>query len=365
MPMVLMRLLLWGIYCALLAVPHVGVAADEGRAGGLSRRLNPTSPVLNINVHQDAAVYTPAPASRLKIPLLQPESITLPEEEFWARMAQTHQLLRRGARTGSVSFAQQKSLLDEVRALWQGVETVRLADGSRLAVDMTWLSQIDDSVDINLLLARVGALLEYRETLLTGGAGNGVGGLSRGELDRLLNESRFQYQDEAPPEFENTPELNVPMLMSPVLAQLIFLAISIAVVVAALFFLARGLDLSRAQLPTEQAEQDPTTASQARDLALESETVGDYRAAIRYLYLASLLMLDERGVIHYNPTLTNREHLRQVANNPQLHDLLRPVVQTFDHVWYGFAPVDEATYANFRAEVEQLRQITEGEKVKA
>ena len=34
-------------------------------------------------------------------------------------------------------------------------------------------------------------------------------------------------------------------------------------------------------------------------------------------------MLDERGVIHYDSSLTNREHLRHLRDKPQLyHDLL-------------------------------------------
>ena len=83
----------------------------------------------------------------------------------------------------------------------------------------------------------------------------------------------------------------------------------------------------------------------------------DYRSAIRYLYLASLLMLDEHGLIHYDRTLTNREHLRQVAGDPELADALRPVVETFDDVWYGFASVNETIYQEFRANVERLRNM--------
>jgi len=67
-------------------------------------------------------------------------------------------------------------------------------------------------------------------------------------------------------------------------------------------------------------------------------------------------MLDERGLIRYNPTLTNREHLQQIANKPQLVERLRPVVNTFERVWYGFAPVDEALYQEFRRNVESLER---------
>jgi hypothetical protein len=96
----------------------------------------------------------------------------------------------------------------------------------------------------------------------------------------------------------------------------------------------------------------------ARERAAESEAASDYRNAVRYLYLSSLLMLDERGLIHYDRTLTNREHLRQVADRTQVAEALRPVVNTFDDVWYGFAPINETLYQQFRHDVEQLRRLT-------
>jgi hypothetical protein len=46
-----------------------------------------------------------------------------------------------------------------------------------------------------------------------------------------------------------------------------------------------------------------------------------------------------------------------VESQPQLFELLRPIVNIFDRVWYGFAPVDEARYQKFVQLVDQIRQI--------
>jgi hypothetical protein len=110
-------------------------------------------------------------------------------------------------------------------------------------------------------------------------------------------------------------------------------------------------------VPSEPGD-DPSTSTGARERARLSEGAQDYRSAIRYLYLSSLLTLDERGLIHYDRALTNREHLRQIGDNPQLVKALSPVVHTFDRVWYGFAPVDESLYQDFRQNVERLEQLT-------
>jgi hypothetical protein len=95
----------------------------------------------------------------------------------------------------------------------------------------------------------------------------------------------------------------------------------------------------------------------ATELAAQSKASEDYRAAIRYLYLSSLLLLDERGLIHFDPSLTNFEHLGLVEHQPQLVEVLRPIVNIFDRVWYGFSPVNEAHYQKFVQLVDRLRQL--------
>ena len=83
---------------------------------------------------------------------------------------------------------------------------------------------------------------------------------------------------------------------------------------------------------------------------------GDYRTAVRYLYLSSLLLLDERGLLRYNRSQTNREYLRSVAHLPKFAAILREVIDVFDRVWYGYQTLDEATYTQYAARVAELRQ---------
>jgi hypothetical protein len=98
------------------------------------------------------------------------------------------------------------------------------------------------------------------------------------------------------------------------------------------------------------------TADTAFKKAQGLADAGDYRTAVRYLYLSSLLMLDERGLLRYDRSQTNREYLRSVAHLPQLAALLREVIEVFDRVWYGYYPLDEITYAEYATRVAELRQ---------
>ncbi|HEX6033595.1 MAG TPA: DUF4129 domain-containing protein, partial [Anaerolineales bacterium] len=86
---------------------------------------------------------------------------------------------------------------------------------------------------------------------------------------------------------------------------------------------------------------------------------GDYRNAIRYLYLSSLLVLDEQGLLRYDRSRTNREYLRSVSSKPELAKPLHDVIDVFDRVWYGFEKVDEQTYQSYVRHVDELREKKE------
>jgi hypothetical protein len=100
---------------------------------------------------------------------------------------------------------------------------------------------------------------------------------------------------------------------------------------------------------------EPLTADRALRRAQELSSGGDYRSAVRYLYLSTLLRLEEHGLLRYERSLTNREYLRRVAHDPKLAAVLRDVVDVFDQVWYGYHPLDESAYQRYATAVEALK----------
>lgn len=110
-------------------------------------------------------------------------------------------------------------------------------------------------------------------------------------------------------------------------------------------------------LPFALMERDARTPAQAFDNAQRFINAGDYRSAVRQLYLATLLILDERGRVKYDPTLTNREYLRQAAKDPHTTIALQPIVETFDRTWYGFEPITLQEFDDYRRRVEQVREL--------
>jgi hypothetical protein len=115
-----------------------------------------------------------------------------------------------------------------------------------------------------------------------------------------------------------------------------------------------------AQLAAEGGNDDETLTSKgAMQRAHSLSGQGDYRSAIRYLYLSSLLVLDEQGLLRYDRSRTNREYLRSISSKPELANSLRDVIDVFDRVWYGFESVDEPTYQSYVKQVDELREKKE------
>lgn len=134
--------------------------------------------------------------------------------------------------------------------------------------------------------------------------------------------------------------------------------LGVLLVAGVLLYWLRGLRATMRQ-EARAAAADPEaglSARQALQQADERAIGGDYRSGVRYLYLAALLQLEERGLLRYDRALTNREYLLRLEANPQLREQLRPIVETFDRVWYGYIPLDAESFAAYRHQVEALKR---------
>ena len=96
-----------------------------------------------------------------------------------------------------------------------------------------------------------------------------------------------------------------------------------------------------------------------RDLEREAETLGshgDYVAAVRLLFHASLLRLQKFEKKPFRPGCTNRELLRRYRTS-KLHEPLQRFVETIDTTWYGGRPCREEDYRACREGHGEIRQL--------
>ena len=136
------------------------------------------------------------------------------------------------------------------------------------------------------------------------------------------------------------------------------LAVTLLVLILAYIFRGLFADLiTDARLNGDGDSGDEIlTADTAFQRAQSLSRGGEYRSAVRYLYLSSLLLLDERGLLRYDRTRTNREYLRTVSDQPELSEPLSEVIDVFDNVWYGYHELDEERFKHYSDRVEELKE---------
>jgi hypothetical protein len=128
---------------------------------------------------------------------------------------------------------------------------------------------------------------------------------------------------------------------------LLALAVLIAITAAVVFTrLIRGTVAAEGAVGAAVAGREPT-AGEDWDRALALARAGDLRGAVHHHYLAVLRRLDERGLLVFDRSLTNVEHLRRASSNPAVLEPLQPLVRAFDRLWYSQATCSPAEYVEF------------------
>ena len=116
---------------------------------------------------------------------------------------------------------------------------------------------------------------------------------------------------------------------------------------------------AKALLDDDEPER---TLDEWLELANKLEKEGKYREAVRCLYLACLLKIDEARIARFERSQTNWEHLARIETSPNLpHGFeFRQATKAFDEIWYGMRIKGVEDVDRFRAwyknVVEQVRQ---------
>ncbi len=145
-------------------------------------------------------------------------------------------------------------------------------------------------------------------------------------------------------------------------------AIGVISVVAVLWPRRRAARVAVSTAPHAQSVDPRERAPE--EIVDEAEALfrqGDLAAALRRLYLATLVALDRRRLIVFDPALTNWQYLRQLppGGGPgEPRALFARLCRLFDHKWYGREPATEADYREAR-EITRALLPPSGEETRA
>ena len=296
---------------------------------------------------------------------LSPRRAVTPAE-FWQRVDETVAALR-GLKTQSQEIV--APALDKLADQWAQLDALTLPDGKSAALDTSFVvsrlrQRPYDLTSLTNLFVDLQNARQVKPTRSFGAADLAV-------LESILQRSEFQWNRPLSPieQWWNDLWAKINDWFNKLFGQSsvtipipgeVFTIVAIVLLAFVLLYIFRSLFadfIVDAAMDEEQMAGDELlTAETALQKAKDISRGGDYRAAVRYLYLSALLTLDERGLLRFDRSKTNREYLRSVAAFPQLSVPLRDVIEVFDRVWYGFHSIDEDDFQHYVQKVDQLRE---------
>ena len=299
----------------------------------------------------------------------QPAAAQTPSS-YWQQIADLQGLVTR--LEGEPPEVQQAQLAEAAAQLGL-VSAVSLPDGREIPISHTFL--------LNELgreppdLERLQNLLAAWQTARATWPEVQFDDLDEAALQAILSRPEFQYETAEPTRLQRWlddlqlrfwqwlseifPSLNAGGGIGNI-ANLLVTSVGVVVLIIVLVYALRELlgdfAADSAIMHDDHLGDELLTADAALQRAQQFSGEGDYRTAVRYLYLSALLLLEERGLLRYNRSLTNREYLRSLAHQPELATILSDVIGVFDRVWYGFHALEPAEYEWYARRVELLKR---------
>lgn len=125
------------------------------------------------------------------------------------------------------------------------------------------------------------------------------------------------------------------------------IAALIALVVFALFRLSKKTVLDNQEIASVHSrdivDSKKLALLQVDELLAQAIEQGNLRLAVRLLYLNSLKLLMEKGLLRPSPEKTNFDYVRELAGNPNQQEF-RHTTRLFEKIWYGDFDLDRKGY---------------------
>jgi len=187
--------------------------------------------------------------------------------------------------------------------------------------------------------------------------------VSKIQVNRYKNNSEYAYANDSEywrKEPAGEPDLLFSLLNSRVL-RWIFLTVIGGLILYGVYQLAREINFTllirtsrqKAQYTQQGLSEEKTDFDEMIRL---NQTEGNYRMAIRFLYLRLIYILHEKTGISFRDSSTNAEISRAMGNHPEVATF-RWLATAYEYVFYGGFVPNQETYFHLKNKFESLQKI--------
>lgn len=189
------------------------------------------------------------------------------------------------------------------------------------------------------------------------------------EVNELKSDDAYWYVNEVPPRkkreaAENRKHekardkqiFNLPWL------RLLFWVLLIAGFIALLVWFLRSSNIRLFGQKDKAIKEEPEEEATGNifEMNFENEIqkaidAGNYRMAIRLMYLRTLRDLSNRGLINYTHEKTNSDYLLQLAGTPYYKNFFR-LTRNFDYTWYGQFELSQDGFTTIQNDFSSFKQ---------
>ncbi|MEO0404153.1 MAG: DUF4129 domain-containing protein, partial [Bacteroidota bacterium] len=120
----------------------------------------------------------------------------------------------------------------------------------------------------------------------------------------------------------------------------------------------KGVDSVTLNMEIDQLEENLAESDLERALRLALAS-GNYRAAIRIWYLASIKELNRGGFIFWKKDKTNRQYIRELYGSALQRDFQK-ITLVFEKVWYGEYEIGKESYDYLKDDFSSFLNKLEG-----
>ena len=100
-------------------------------------------------------------------------------------------------------------------------------------------------------------------------------------------------------------------------------------------------------------EEDIVKSADISSLINEAIRDENYRLAVRYLYLKSLRLLDQKDHIQYRFQKTNEDYINEI-NEAEIKNQFTKITRLYDFIWYGDFDLSKSRFQKVKREFSQM-----------
>lgn len=141
----------------------------------------------------------------------------------------------------------------------------------------------------------------------------------------------------------------------------VWTVIILLAVAAIVFFVMKVMGMNKAGLfarESDSAIQYNLSSDDINQISFEQAIEqailqGNFRLALRLLYLQSLKKLSDKGYIDWQINKTNSDYIFEVLNKPW-HPLFKSLTRKFEYTWYGEMNIGKDDFENLQLQFQQF-----------